>query len=68
MTPADIHDGRAPATWAQRADGRRAAYQAHPERFPRALPRPPPLPTAASMTKPVAPATPALAASDAGQS
>ena len=36
----------------------RAAYAAHPERFPRGVPLPPPLPTAAWISKP--PAVPAL--------
>jgi hypothetical protein len=32
----------------------RAAYAAHPERFPRVVPVPPPLPTAAWINKPPA--------------
>ena len=38
--------------------GLRAAYAAHPERFPRGVPVPPPLPTAAWINKPLP--TPAL--------
>jgi len=59
MTPHDIHYGLAAAKWQQRADVLRAAYAAHPERFPRGVPVPPPLPTAAWINKP--PAVPALA-------
>ncbi len=68
MTPADLHDGRAAAKWQQRAEVLRAAYQAHPERFPRGVPVPPPLPTAAWINKPATlEAMPALSASDGGQ-
>ena len=54
MTPHDIHYGLAEAKWQQRAEGLRAAYHAHPERFPRGVPVPPPLPTAAWINKPPA--------------
>ena len=47
MTPHDIHYGLAAAKWQQRAEVLRATYAAHPERFPRGVPVPPPLPTAA---------------------
>jgi putative transposase len=60
MTPHDIHYGLAQAKWQRRADILRAAYRAHPERFPRGVPVPPPLPTAAWINKP--PAAPTLAA------
>jgi putative transposase len=59
MTPHDIHYGLAQVKWQQRAQVLRAAYAAHPERFPRGVPVPPPLPTAAWINKP--PAVPALA-------
>ena len=59
MTPHDIHYGLAVAKWQQRAEVLRAAYAAHPERFPRGVPVPPPLPTAAWINKPLPP--PALA-------
>ncbi len=59
MTPHDIHYGLAPAKWQRRAEVLRAAYAAHPERFPRGVPVPPPLPTAAWINKP--PAVPAPA-------
>jgi putative transposase len=59
MTPHDIHSGQAAARWQQRAEVLRAAYAAHPEPFPRGVPAPPPLPTAAWINKP--PAAPALA-------
>src|SRR6266571_4090991 len=52
MTPHDIHYGLAAAKWQQRAEILRAAYAAHPERFPRGVPVPPPLPTAAWINKP----------------
>jgi putative transposase len=52
MTPHDIHYGLAAAKWQQRAEVLRAAYAAHPERFPRGVPIPPPLPTAAWINKP----------------
>ena len=60
MTPHDIHYGLAQAKWQRRAEILRAAYRAHPERFPRGVPVPPPLPTAAWINKP--PAAPTLAA------
>jgi len=59
MTPHDIHYGLAAAKWQQRAAVLRAAYAAHPERFPRGVPVPPPLPTATWINKP--PPVPALA-------
>jgi putative transposase len=59
MTPHDIHYGLAEAKRQQRAELLRRAYHAHPERFPRGVPIPPPLPTAAWINKP--PAAPALA-------
>jgi hypothetical protein len=52
MTPHDLHYGLAAAKWQQRAEVLRAAYAAHPERFPRGLPLPPPLPTATWINKP----------------
>jgi len=57
MTPHDMHYGLAAAKWQQRAEVLRAAYAAHPERFPRGVPVPPPLPTAAWINKPPAPPT-----------
>jgi putative transposase len=59
MTPHDIHSGVAEAKWQHRAAVLRAAYDAHPERSPRRVPVPPPLPTAAWINKPLTP--PALA-------
>jgi len=60
MTPYDIHHGLATVKWQQRAAVLRAAYAAHPERFPRGVPVPPPLPTAAWINKPSVPARPVL--------
>jgi putative transposase len=53
MTPYDMHYGLAQAKWEHRAQVLRAAYAAHPERFPRGIPLPPPLPTAAWINKPL---------------
>jgi len=65
MTPHDIHCGLAEAKWQQRVEVLRAAYHAHPERFPRGIPLPPPLPTAAWINKPLTPAAaPMLTASE----
>jgi putative transposase len=66
MTPHDIHYGLAEAKWQQRAEVLRAAYAAHPERFPRGVPVPPLLPTAAWINKP--PTPPALAVSEGARS
>jgi putative transposase len=52
MTPHDIHNGLAQEKWNKRAQVLIAAYTAHPERFPRGCPTPPPLPTAAWINKP----------------
>jgi putative transposase len=60
MAPHDIHYGLAAGKWQRRAEILRAAYQAHPERFPRGMPVPPPLPTVACINKPLT--APALAA------
>ena len=51
-TPADVHYGRAEAIRQQRAAVLDAAYQAHPERFVRKPPTPPPLPHTAWINKP----------------
>lgn len=51
-TPADVHYGRAEAIRKQRAAVLDAAYQAHPERFVRKPPTPPPLPHTAWINKP----------------
>jgi hypothetical protein len=59
LLPAADHYGLAPGKWQRRAEVLRAAHQAHPERFPRGMPVPPPLPTAAWINKPLA--TPVLA-------
>jgi hypothetical protein len=61
MTPHDMHYGLAAAKWQQRADVLRAAYHAHPERFPRVVRVPAPLPTATAAWINKPPAAPALA-------
>ena len=63
MTPHDMHYGLAATKWQQRAAVLCATYAAHPKRFPRGVPVPPPLPTAAWINKPLA--APALAVPDA---
>jgi putative transposase len=52
MTPHDVHYGHAAEKWRRRAEVLLAAYRAHPERYPRGVPLPPPLPTAAWINKP----------------
>jgi putative transposase len=51
-TPADVHFGRAPRIQLERARVLQAAYAAHPERFVRQLPLPPPLPEPAWINRP----------------
>ena len=53
MTPAMVHDGRAPEIRGQRAQVLAAAYAANPERFVRGLPLPPRLPEAAWINPPI---------------
>jgi len=52
-TPANIHFGRAPQLQLDRARVLEAAYAAHPERFVRQLPLPPPLPGPAWINRPM---------------
>ena len=52
-TPADVHFGRAALVREQRAQVLDAAYLAHPERFVRKPPQPPPLPGPAWINPPV---------------
>ncbi len=51
-TPASVHYGLAAGIREQRADVLAAAYAAHPERFIRAMPQPPALPTAVWINPP----------------
>ena len=51
-TPADVHYGRAEHIREQRAVVLNDAYAAHPERFVRKPPQPPPLPTAVWINEP----------------
>jgi putative transposase len=53
MTPHDVHSGLALAKWRSRADALETAYAAHPDRFPRGVPAPPPLPIAAYINRPI---------------
>jgi len=57
FTPEVVHYGRAEALHAARRHALAAAYAAHPQRFVRQAPEPPPLPTAAWINPP--PPTPA---------
>ena len=52
LTPDDVHDGKADQRLADRADVLAAAFEAHPERFVRGLPRPPAVPTEVWINKP----------------
>ena len=52
LTPHDLHHGLAMVRVTQRAATLTAAYAAHPERFPRGIPQPPEVPTAAWINKP----------------
>lgn len=52
LTPAVVHHGLAPAAIAQRRQVLDAAYSAHPERFVRKPPQPPPAPTEVWINKP----------------
>jgi putative transposase len=52
-TPAAVHFGRADVIQVERASVLQAAYVAHPERFVRQLPVPPPLPGPAWINKPM---------------
>jgi putative transposase len=54
-TPAAVHTGRASIVQQRRAVTLAAAYAAHPDRFVRKAPTPPPLPTAAWINKPATP-------------
>src|SRR5215216_5874367 len=55
LTPATVHCGQAVETIAARQHVLLAAYQAHPERFVRRVPTPPPLPTAVWINPQTAP-------------
>lgn len=52
FTPFDVHFGLADKRVAERARVLEAAFAAHPERFPRGLPKPPARPSAAWINKP----------------
>jgi putative transposase len=57
LTPEAVHYGQATAVHAARQQVLHAAYAAHPERFVRRPPEPPPLPTAAWINQPRPPTT-----------
>ncbi len=57
LTPAVVHTGRAETVRQQRQAVLRQAYQAHPERFTKGLPRPAKLPEAAWINAPKAAST-----------
>jgi len=52
QTPEDVHYGHAPRVLVERAGVLEAAHAAHPERFVRGVPVPPPLPTQVWINKP----------------
>jgi len=52
LTPEVVHYGKAEAVVSQRRVVLSAVYEAHPERFVRGVPAPPPLPEAAWINKP----------------
>jgi len=52
LTPYEMHHGLADMRTAERAVVLAAAYDAHPERFPHGMPRPPAVPTEAWINKP----------------
>jgi putative transposase len=57
LTPHDVHYGLVEARVAARAETLAAAHAAHPERFPRGVPQPPPRPTAVWINPPATRAT-----------
>jgi putative transposase len=61
LTPFDVHFGLAEKRAAERARVLEAAYRAHPERFPRGLPKPPSLPSAVWINKPAVEPVPGAA-------
>lgn len=60
LTPAQVHFGRAETVLAEREQVLRAAYDRHPERFVRGLPRVAPLPSAVWINPPVPADAPAI--------
>lgn len=55
LTPAVVHAGQAVAVREQRSATLLAAHAAHPDRFVRGIPQPPPLPVATWINPPTAP-------------
>ena len=60
LTPAQVHFGRAGVVLAEREQVLRAAYDRHPERFVRGLPRVAPLPSAVWINPPTVAGEPAV--------
>jgi putative transposase len=58
LTPASVHYGQAEAVLAKRQQTLAAAYAAHPERFVKGAPKPPPLPSAVWINPPKVEAQP----------
>ena len=52
QTPQDVHFGKAALRYSEREKTLLSAFQAHPERFPNGLPKPPELPTAVWINPP----------------
>jgi putative transposase len=58
LTPHDVHFGRAGEVLSRRQRTLDAAFEAHPERFPKGRPTPPALPKAAFINPPAPQTTP----------
>src|SRR5437870_3064786 len=52
QTPQDVHFGKAGLRYSEREKTLLSAFQAHPERFPNGLPKPPELPSAVWINPP----------------
>jgi putative transposase len=55
LTPAVVHAGKAASVREKRSTTLRSAYAAHPDRFVRGIPQPPPLPVATWINPPAVP-------------
>jgi putative transposase len=61
LSPFDVHFGLAEKRVTERARVLEAAFRAHPERFPRGMPKPPALPSAVWINKPAVESVPGAA-------